>query len=73
MTTLTDAVCAVRPRMDAIVEVDAVTADLLQIVVAALEEQRWILRDGRVDDGWLAEDDARGRSSVSDEVMLTAG
>jgi hypothetical protein len=38
MTTLTDAVCAVRPRMDAIVDVDAVTADLLHTVVAAHEE-----------------------------------
>lgn len=45
MTTLTDAVCAVRPRMDAIVDMDAVTADLLHTVVAALEEQRWMLRD----------------------------
>jgi starvation-inducible DNA-binding protein len=45
IATLTDAVAAIRPRMDSTEDVDAVTADLLHTVVAALEEQRWMLRD----------------------------
>jgi starvation-inducible DNA-binding protein len=38
-------VAAIRPRMDSLEDVDAVTADLLHTVVAALEEQRWMLLD----------------------------
>jgi starvation-inducible DNA-binding protein len=45
IATLTDAVAAIRPRMDSLEDVDAVTADLLHTVVAALEEQRWMLLD----------------------------
>jgi starvation-inducible DNA-binding protein len=42
---LAAAVGAIRPRMDALEDVDAVTADLLHGVVASLEEQLWMLRD----------------------------
>jgi starvation-inducible DNA-binding protein len=45
ITTPTDAAAAIRPRLDSIEDVDAVTADLLHTVAAALEEQRWMLRD----------------------------
>jgi starvation-inducible DNA-binding protein len=42
---LTEAVAGIRTRMDALEDVDTVTADLLHGVVSTLEEQRWMLRD----------------------------
>jgi starvation-inducible DNA-binding protein len=41
---LTDAVGAIRDRMDRIEDVDTVTADLLHGVVAGLEENLWMIR-----------------------------
>jgi len=41
---LTDAVGAIRNRMDRIEDVDTVTADLLHGVVAGLEENLWMIR-----------------------------
>jgi starvation-inducible DNA-binding protein len=41
---LTDAVGAIRDRMDRIEDVDTVTADLLHGVVAGLEENLWMVR-----------------------------
>jgi starvation-inducible DNA-binding protein len=41
---LTDAVGAIRERMDRIEDVDTVTADLLHGVVAGLEENLWMVR-----------------------------
>ena len=41
---LTDAVGAIRNRMDRIEDVDTVTADLLHGVVAGLEENLWMVR-----------------------------
>jgi starvation-inducible DNA-binding protein len=41
---LTDAVGAIRERMDRLEDVDAVTADLLHGVVAGLEENLWMAR-----------------------------
>jgi starvation-inducible DNA-binding protein len=41
---LTDAVGAIRERMDRIEDVDAVTADLLHAVVAGLEANLWMIR-----------------------------
>jgi starvation-inducible DNA-binding protein len=41
---LTDAVGAIRDRMDRIEDVDTVTVDLLHGVVAGLEENLWMIR-----------------------------
>jgi starvation-inducible DNA-binding protein len=41
---LTDAIGEIRKRMDALEDVDAVTADLLHGVVAGLEENLWMVR-----------------------------
>jgi starvation-inducible DNA-binding protein len=41
---LTDSVGDVRDRMERLEDVDPVTADLLHGVVAALEEQLWMIR-----------------------------
>ena len=41
---LTDAIGAIRNRMDRIEDVDTVTADLLHGVVAGLEENLWMVR-----------------------------
>jgi starvation-inducible DNA-binding protein len=41
---LTDAVGAIRERMDRIEDVDTVTADILHGVVAGLEENLWMIR-----------------------------
>jgi starvation-inducible DNA-binding protein len=41
---LTDAVGAIRARMDRLEDVDAVTADILHGVVAGLEENLWMVR-----------------------------
>jgi starvation-inducible DNA-binding protein len=41
---LTDAIGAIRERMDRLEDVDAVTADLLHGVVAKLEENLWMIR-----------------------------
>ncbi len=41
---LTDAVGAIRERMDLLEDVDAVTADLLHGVVAKLEQDLWMIR-----------------------------
>jgi starvation-inducible DNA-binding protein len=41
---LTEAIGAVRERMDRLEDVDTVTADLLHGVVAKLEEQAWMIR-----------------------------
>ena len=41
---LTDAIGAIRDRMDRIEDVDTVTADLLHGVVAGLEENLWMVR-----------------------------
>jgi starvation-inducible DNA-binding protein len=41
---LTEAVGAIRDRMDTIEDVDTVTADLLHGVVAGLEENLWMIR-----------------------------
>jgi len=41
---LTDAIGAVRTRMDVVEERDPVTADLLHGVVTTLEEQLWMIR-----------------------------
>jgi len=41
---LTDAVGAIRERMDRLEDVDAVTADILHGVVAGLEENLWMIR-----------------------------
>ena len=41
---LTDAIGAIRERMDRLEDVDTVTADLLHGVVAGLEENLWMIR-----------------------------
>jgi starvation-inducible DNA-binding protein len=41
---LTEAIGAIRDRMDKLEDVDTVTADLLHGVVATLEEQAWMIR-----------------------------
>jgi starvation-inducible DNA-binding protein len=41
---LTEAIGAVRERMDRLEDVDTVTADLLHGIVAKLEEQAWMIR-----------------------------
>lgn len=41
---LTDAIGAIRERMDLLEDVDAVTADLLHGIVARLEEGLWMIR-----------------------------
>jgi starvation-inducible DNA-binding protein len=41
---LTEAIGAVRNRMDKLEDVDTVTADILHGVVAKLEEQAWMIR-----------------------------
>jgi starvation-inducible DNA-binding protein len=41
---LTEAIGAIRERMDRLEDVDTVTADLLHGVVAKLEEQAWMIR-----------------------------
>lgn len=41
---LTEAIGAVRNRMDQLEDVDAVTADILHGTVAKLEEQAWMIR-----------------------------
>ena len=41
---LTEAIGAIRERMDRLEDVDTVTADLLHGVVATLEEQAWMIR-----------------------------
>jgi starvation-inducible DNA-binding protein len=41
---LTDAIGAIRTRMDRLEDVDTVTADLLHGVVAGLEENLWMIR-----------------------------
>jgi len=41
---LTDAIGAIRQRMDRLEDVDTVTADLLHGVVAKLEENLWMIR-----------------------------
>jgi starvation-inducible DNA-binding protein len=41
---LTDAIGAIRERMDRLEDVDAVTADILHGVVAGLEENLWMIR-----------------------------
>jgi starvation-inducible DNA-binding protein len=41
---LTDAIGAIRERMDRLEDVDTVTADLLHGVVAKLEENLWMIR-----------------------------
>jgi starvation-inducible DNA-binding protein len=41
---LTEAIGAIRTRMDQLEDVDAVTADILHGVVAKLEEQAWMIR-----------------------------
>lgn len=41
---LTDAIGAIRERMDRLEDVDTVTADLLHAVVAGLEENLWMIR-----------------------------
>lgn len=41
---LTEAIGAVRKRMDELEDVDTVTADILHGIVATLEEQAWVIR-----------------------------
>lgn len=41
---LTEAIGAIRARMDRLEDVDTVTADLLHGIVATLEEQAWMIR-----------------------------
>jgi starvation-inducible DNA-binding protein len=41
---LTEAIGAIRERMDRLEDVDTVTADILHGVVAKLEEQAWMIR-----------------------------
>jgi starvation-inducible DNA-binding protein len=41
---LTEAIGAVRERMDRLEDVDAVSADMLHGIVAKLEEQAWMIR-----------------------------
>jgi starvation-inducible DNA-binding protein len=43
-TILTEAIGAIRTRMDQLEDVDAVTADILHGIVAKLEEQAWMIR-----------------------------